>query len=198
MCIRDRENRRISYWTESEVTEVLLLLSNRNPFEWTFYCPLYTHSIHCQSFTRYGSDPFNSYPFSSSYVGLTSWFDFRHSLQSLLPFVHSHLNYFLTSSLALPSSSLLRIHDSQKDSVIRIQAILNPLTKEMQRLSSLLVEIRSILPISYEILLLPESDYSSLPLMSFYRYVLQDSSQAVWHNLPNHYVYPCLLYTSLL
>ena len=108
---------------------------------------------------------------------------------SVLPFIHNHLNYFLTSSLSLPSSSLLKIHDSQKDAVIRIRAILNPLTKEMQRLSSLLMELRSILPISYEILLLPESDYSSLPLMRFYRYVLQDSSQAVWHNLPNHYVY---------
>ena len=108
---------------------------------------------------------------------------------NLLPFIHDHLKYFKLPTLSLPSSSLLLIRESQKNAVVRVKAVIDPFTKEMQRLSSLLVESRSILPLSYEILLLPGSDYSSLPLMRFYRYVLDDSSQAVWHNLPNHYVY---------
>ena len=93
---------------------------------------------------------------------------------NLLPFIHDHLKYFKSPTLSLPSSSLLLIRESQKDAVVRVKAVIDPFTKEMQRLSSLLVELRSILPLSYEILLLPGLD---------------DSSQAVWHNLPNHYVY---------
>ena len=70
-----------------------------------------------------------------------------------------------------------------------IQAVVDPLSAVAQRLSALLVALRSIIPIHYEILLLPGHDYSSLPLKRYYRYVADDQELAVWHNLPQHYVY---------
>ena len=125
---------------------------------------------------------------------------------TFLPFIHHHLQSFQHTVFEFPRSSPFLLqsnpsssssssdtsqegYDDDQESAVFIQAVVDPLSPVAQRLSSLLLALRSILPIDYEILLLPGHDYSSIPLKRFYRYVLEDKEIATWQNLPQHYVY---------
>ncbi|KAI3430615.1 hypothetical protein D9Q98_005207 [Chlorella vulgaris] len=53
-----------------------------------------------------------------------------------------------------------------------VQAIIDPLSKSSQRLAPVLAFLRSVLDVDAELLLNPQRDYDSMPLKTFYRYVL--------------------------
>jgi UDP-glucose:glycoprotein glucosyltransferase len=57
-------------------------------------------------------------------------------------------------------------------SPLLVQAVLNPLSQGAQRLAPLLSFLRSVLGAEVDLLLNPQRDHESLPLKTFYRYVL--------------------------
>lgn len=115
--------------------------------------------------------------------------EFDQDLSRLVPFIHQFLGTFGEIIPSLPSDSPFVLSKHSSSSLIHISAILDPLTTVAQREISLFIQLRSVVDISYDILLLPSRDYSQLPLKRFYQFVLSDEQQAVWHNLPMHYLY---------
>uniref|UniRef100_A0A383VGR8 UDP-glucose:glycoprotein glucosyltransferase n=1 Tax=Tetradesmus obliquus TaxID=3088 RepID=A0A383VGR8_TETOB len=65
----------------------------------------------------------------------------------------------------------------KESSELHLTAIINPLTREAQRLSQVLVLLADVLSPSVQIQLNPQMDLSELPLKSFYRYALPDFSR---------------------
>ncbi|WIA20770.1 hypothetical protein OEZ85_005134 [Tetradesmus obliquus] len=65
----------------------------------------------------------------------------------------------------------------KESSELHLTAIINPLTREAQRLSQVLVLLSDVLNPSIQIYLNPQMDLSELPLKSFYRYALPDFSR---------------------
>lgn len=107
----------------------------------------------------------------------------------LLPFIHSYYEELNMKLPSLPSSSPLLLSKQQPNSIISLTAIIDPLTIPSQRLISIFSAIQRIIPISYQILLLPQLDYSENPLKRFYSFVLQSDNSVLWRDLPSHYIY---------
>eukprot|EP00882_Tetradesmus_deserticola_P014252 GHRQ01015150.1.p1 GENE.GHRQ01015150.1~~GHRQ01015150.1.p1 ORF type:complete len:663 (+),score=343.25 GHRQ01015150.1:862-2850(+) len=63
---------------------------------------------------------------------------------------------------------------AKEASELHLTAIINPLTREAQRLSQVLVLLSDVLKPSIQIYLKPQMELSELPLKSFYRYALPD------------------------
>ena len=81
----------------------------------------------------------------------------------LLPFIHSYYEELNMKLPSLPSSSPLLLSKQQPNSIISLTAIIDPLTIPSQRLISIFSAIQRIIPISYQILLLPQLDYYENP-----------------------------------
>lgn len=107
----------------------------------------------------------------------------------LLPFIHSHYKQLNVELPKLPYESPFVIKSDKPSAIACFTAILDPLSLLAQRTVAILNEIQQYVPISYHILLIPQTDYSELPLKRFYRYVLNADQKAVWRNLPQHYIY---------
>ena len=114
---------------------------------------------------------------------------FTQPVSRLIPLIRGYLGDFGDVAPSFPAGSPFVLSHSSESSLLDISAVIDPLSVDAQRILSLLLELRKIVPISYQLLLLPSRDYSELPLKRFYRFVLSDSEQATWFNLPSHYVY---------
>ena len=111
------------------------------------------------------------------------------SLVALLPFIHDHLSELDAQMPVLPAESSFLLSSENPSAVLSFTAILDPLSILAQRTIAIFNELQQYIPISYRILLVPQTDYSELPLKRFYRYVLNSDQMAVWRNLPQHYIY---------
>lgn len=107
----------------------------------------------------------------------------------LLPFIHRYYDELSLRFPSLPSSSPFLLVKDIPDSLISITAVIDPLTVQGQRAIAIFNEIQQVVPLSYHILLVPQTDYSELPLKRFYRYVLNADENAVLWDLPQHYLY---------
>lgn len=107
----------------------------------------------------------------------------------LMPFIHRYYDELSLRFPSLPSSSPFLLVKEIPNSLISITAVIDPLTVQGQRAIAIFNEIQQVVPLSYRILLVPQTDYSELPLKRFYRYVLNAEQNAVLWDLPQHYVY---------
>ncbi|KAL4530836.1 hypothetical protein Ndes2526B_g09184 [Nannochloris sp. 'desiccata'] len=80
--------------------------------------------------------------------------------------------FISTTSMKSSSSSSSSSSSRSCSSPLRIQAILNPLTKTTQQFSAIFTALRTSIDPDIHVLLNPVMEYSEMPLKTFYRFVV--------------------------
>ena len=114
---------------------------------------------------------------------------FAQPVSRLMSLIRGYFGDFGDVAPSFPANSPFVVSHTADASFLDITAVMDPLSVDAQRILGVLLEFRKIVPISYQLLLVPSRDYSELPLKRFYRFVGSDGEQATWFNLPSHYLY---------
>ena len=114
---------------------------------------------------------------------------FTQPVSRMVSLIRGYFEDFGEAAPSFPANSPFVLSHTSEGSFLDITAVIDPLSVDAQRILSVLLEFRKIVPISYQLLLVPSRDYSELPLKRFYRFVASDGEQATWFNLPSHYLY---------